>query len=507
MNDLLAELEASKRRYGTGEEARVEALLDAARGARFTDPATLIRLHETLLFLRAYPHSPGTLRRAEDLLASFAGRVAQAEGDLTVFEEPEVSGIAGTSFTARFTYPFARHIARRYPKAVRIDWESLDNPDRFGLVLPRLLPLLADDSMVEAHVPYREWLRRAAGEDSAVLAWLLDRLTPADYDTLELFLRWDLGDCPATRTHSRFPAGETFYHREPLLRRAGISIEAEMEAPPIPVEKLSRAAGQQILDLTRDTSAVRYRELWGFSHGDPAHLWRADLGRGVAVYLFGVPPEHRLPLRAYHGAVIIKNGVPLGYFEALSLFERMEAGFNLYYTFREGESAWLYTRLLHMFRQQLGVSVFYLDPYQIGQENEEAIQAGAFWFYRKLGYRPVEPALEKLARAEERKMQAAPGHRSTARTLRRLAEAPMIYEPPGAPRGDWDRFQTRNLGFAALPKGDWASLLGRARWTGKEKEGLREIARAKSGPDETRYLRLLQRNSRLREVFLKLGSG
>jgi len=28
--------------------------------------------------------------------------------------------------------------------------------------------------------------------------------------------------------------------------------------------------------------------------------------------------------------MIFKNGVPVGYFEGLSLFERMESGFNLY---------------------------------------------------------------------------------------------------------------------------------------------------------------------------------
>ena len=52
------------------------------------------------------------------------------------------------------------------------------------------------------------------------------------------------------------------------------------------------------------------------------------LGRGVELFLIGLPAEKRLPLRAYHAATIYKNGVPIGYFEGLSLFERMESGFN-----------------------------------------------------------------------------------------------------------------------------------------------------------------------------------
>ena len=99
-----------------------------------------------------------------------------------------------------------------------------------------------------------------------------------------------------------------------------------------------------MLDLTRAASTVRYRELYGFTHGDPKKVFKTDLGRGVEVFITALPPGKRLPLRAYHAAMIFKNGVAIGYFEGISLFERMESGFNLYYTFRDGETAWLYAR-------------------------------------------------------------------------------------------------------------------------------------------------------------------
>ena len=43
--------------------------------------------------------------------------------------------------------------------------------------------------------------------------------------------------------------------------------------------------------------------------------------------------------------------------------------------------------LLKLFRERMGVTSFSVDPYQLGRENEEAIDSGAFWFYRKLGFR------------------------------------------------------------------------------------------------------------------------
>ena len=147
--------------------------------------------------------------------------------------------------------------------------------------------------------------------------------------------------------------------------------------------------------MTRETSTLRYRELYGFTHGDAKRVFQVSIGRGVDLFLMGVSPGLRLPLRAYHAAMIFKNGVPVGYFEGLSLFERMESGFNLYYSFRDGETAWLYARTLNIFRHLLGVTAFSLDPYQIGYENEEGIESGAFWFYRKLGFRPNTAGLAR----------------------------------------------------------------------------------------------------------------
>ena len=126
----------------------------------------------------------------------------------------------------------------------------------------------------------------------------------------------------------------------------------------------------------------------------------------------------------------------------------MESGFNLYYTFREGETAWLFGRILRLMRQLLGVTVFSIDPYQVGHENEEGIESGAFWFYRKLGFRPVRTELMKLALAEQQRIAGNRGYRTPVRTLRKLAAGHMLFEIPGAGAGAWDRFQIRNVGLA-----------------------------------------------------------
>jgi len=498
----LDRLEASKRAFGAAEQTALPRLLRQLGRARFPDAGSLIRFHEALLFYRAYPPNPQVLRLTDELLELIQRKVAQlcrAGADLTPFEEPDVSGIAGTAFSALFTYDITRWLAKRHPKAVEIDWDGY-NAEQPGPLLRRLHPFANEDLLVEANIPYMNWFRAAKPRAGSDLEWLIARVEalpiPAA-DRAELFaqakiaIRWELGDARATRTRGRLPGRRKFfYHDGPLIRRADVSLSAELQSPALTIERLSRAEGEMILDFARETSAMRYRELHGFTYGDPARVVRADLGRGVEVFVSGVPPEHRLPLRAYHAGMFFKNGVPIGYIECLTLFEHMEVGFNLYYTFREGETAWLYARLLRLFRQLLSVTCFAVDPYQVGHHNEEAIDSGAFWFYRKLGFRPANAQVAKLLRAEESKLRVNPAYRTPPRTLRRLGAGWMIYETPASHTGDWNRFETR-----------------RAAMVLRSSPFPPTIQRAKNAPEESAYVRALQSDPALRRRILKLGSN
>lgn len=560
---LLERLDELKR----PKDARGRALLRGAlaRAARldFADAASLIRLHEILLFLRAYPQSPALLRQTEKILSTFKRRVdklgAGAPEELFELTEPEISGIAGTSFSAVFSYDITRWLAARHAARVEVDWEGYEGGSKLAAVLPRLVPLLEEEAYVENSYPFAAILRAAKGAGRSELAWLLrgfERLDVPDperaalYDSLAIAVLWTLGDTKATRTHARLRARKIFYHDAPFLSRRDVSLAREVEgASHLTVEKLSRAEGQKLLDLGRDVMAVRYRELHGFTHGDARTVRRADAGRGVEIFFWGVPSARRLPTLAYHAAAIFKNGVPCGYAEALTLFERAEVGLNIFYTFRDGESAWVYSRVMQLFRQTLGVRVFSVEPYQLGFKNEEGVGSGAFWFYRKLGFRPVVARLDELAAREERRIAAREGYRTNARTLRRLAEGHVIFEAPSASRGDWDDFHIRNLTLAvarmmsrqhdgdaekarraalarvssalAVKAARWTDDERRAlenfslllalvpdlsRWTDDEKKAVVNIIRAKAGADELGYLRLLQKHRRLRREFIRLGS-
>jgi hypothetical protein len=486
MSAVLDELAALKSVFTPTAAARVPELLDCLAQAQFDAPRDLVRLHEIVLFLRAYPRSPGVLSLADRILSSFAARMEHQDPDL--FDDPEISGIAGTAVSSNFSFEIAQGLAARYPNSLHIDWDNYSHPERLGAVLARTFPLAAEQWTVEPHIDWRGW----SNASGLKLAWLLKNIDSTTYDLLEIPLRWGLGNSNSSRTNARLPSRRVFYHTEPLLRRNDVSLETEFAAAPVPAMKLSPARARTILNRIADNSAARYRELWGFTHPDPQHVYHAPLGRGTDFFFFGVPKPFRLPLRAYHCGIFSKNGVPIGYVETLSLFERAEVGFNLYYTFREGETAWLYARMLKVLREHLGVTVFSIDPYQIGHDNEEAIASGAFWFYRKLGFRPASAEVLRITAREEQRIATTPGYRTPARVLRRMARAPLIYGPPEADA--WGQFSleqlSRRAGAGIVPGFDLPDLL-----------------RAKHAPEERRYLRLLQRAPDLRRRVLRWGGA
>lgn len=560
LDRFLSQLEQARYRFGPGDDARVVQLLSALDKARFEDAASLIRFHETLLFLRAFPQGSGVVRAAERRLNIFWKNVAKLRAggeDLSSWDTFEFAGVAGTTMEDTLSFDVARWLVRRMPGKVEIAWDNYEPGREAGTTWPRFMPLLEDDGFVEADTPWRKWLEAAQGKKNGVesLIGRFEALAIPDrdkaelYDSLRVPLRWDLGNSRVSRTRNWSKVREVFYHQGPLISRSDVSLAEELARKPPALVKLSSKQGERVMDSIREIMLVRYRELYGTTLGDPASVVRADVGRGVSIYLWNLPSERRLPLRAYVAGVTLKNGLPVNYIEAIGLCEWMEVGFNTFYTFRGGETAWIYAQVLRCLCHLMGTTCISVYPYQLGHDNEEAIESGAFWFYRKLGFRPGRRDLRRLVESEERKIAANPKYRTSARTLRRLAAAHVFYELPGSEVGVWDRFSTRNIGLRAnslmarkfdgdaprmkadcgrrvarvlgIDVSSWTALekislenlavalalVGDcSSWTRDEKDGLVRIIRAKAARDETKFLHLTQQHGRLREALLTIGS-
>jgi hypothetical protein len=490
-NQLLTQLEAAKNHFDSNHTAQITKLLSQLSKLQLSDPHQLVRFHEALLFLRAFPGAPSIIPRVEHLLNTFHQRIEKLHAlhaDMALFDDFDTSGIAGTTMQDTLSFDVAHWLVRRIPRNVEIAWDDYWDDYQAerarGGTWPRFIPLLEEDADVEANIPWAHWLDAARGRQNA-LPWLLSRFAqlplPARqqaelYDSLHLPIRWRLENLKLSRTRNWTRPRRFFFHNAPLIRRSEVSLAYELTRPAPKLEKLSVAGGESVMNAIREIMVVRYRELYGTTLGDPRTVVRADLGRGVVMHFWGLPPAHRLPLRAYLAGYTLKNGVPINYVEAIGLCEWIEIGFNTFYTYRQGETAWIYAQALRCLRALTDAKCISIYPYQIGQNNDEAIDSGAFWFYRKLGFRPGRADLQALCEREEKRISANPKYRTPPRTLKRLAEAHMFYELAGdigdgrlgkgttssrainatklssasaaeEKPGTWDTFSTRNLGL------------------------------------------------------------
>src|ERR1700742_3261561 len=123
---MLDQLDELKTKFGPKEAKQVETLLHRLSRYTFPDTDSLIRYHELLLFVRAYPQSAAVMRAAEKELRGFSKRVAwlaEQDVDVSVLEHPEVSGIHGTPVTDTFSFYIVRWLMRCYPAQMRIYWD------------------------------------------------------------------------------------------------------------------------------------------------------------------------------------------------------------------------------------------------------------------------------------------------------------------------------------------------------------------------------------------------
>jgi hypothetical protein len=277
----------------------------------------------------------------------------------------------------------------------------------------------------------------------------------------------------------------------------------------------------------------------------------ADAGRGLQILLVGVIPEFRLPLEAYYTFLVLKNGVPVGYGGGGPLFDRLEIAGNIFEAFRQGESAYIFSQVFRTYRQLCGSRYFLVPRYQVGFENEEALQSGAFWFYHKLGFRPLDPRVRALSEEEQREIRADSAYRSSPKTLRRLAQSDMVLildgdggDPPrDLQPGHIGLLVTREIaqefsgdrpaavraaarqvsrvlgcsGWRGWPAPQRLAMERLApilalipdleRWTAAERRALVRIIRAKGAERQAAYIRLLRGHRRLARSLYDLADS
>jgi hypothetical protein len=550
---LLLRLEHLRLDFGPEAAAQKGALLAALERRALASAREVLRLHEALCFLCAYPDDATLLARVERMLARFERR-----RDLRRFRARLAdTGIAGTSIRYPFFSATAQWLARRWPERLTIDWKTFEKAGDLEELLPLFGHFAESPGLDEFDYGTRGWVRKMKGKKESDASFVICRLAALRADPFlseKLHDRLDLpvviapGPDTPSRTRAKLPGARVSFQTRPLERaRPDLRIEARRE--PLSVRPASRLEGRRLIELALGGMVTRSRDLDVFAYGDPRDVRLVDFGDGLQFACIGAIPERRLLLEAVYGYLTLKNGVPTGYVLTSALFGSAEVAYNVFETFRAAEAAPLYGPVLAMTRHLFGVDAFTIYPYQLGGAgNEEGLASGAWWFYQKLGFRPRDPRALAVMRRELARMKRRPEHRSSRTTLERLAEH-NVYLYLGPRRTDVlgvlplaraglavTRLMARRFGaerergaakcardagllLGVRPGRDWSVgermaferwaplvvlLPGIEGWSTAEKQDLVAVIRAKGGRRESDFVRAFDAHARLRQAVREL---
>jgi hypothetical protein len=539
----LASLGRIGKHHAPGLATRKLALLGALSDLRLSSGQQVLRLHELLCFLDAYPDDRRIRARVRRMLRDFSRRP-----DLRRHRDSLAgSGIAGTDTPFRFFWPTAHWIGQHWPGAL-----VLDRADEVAIsdLLAALPPLLEPAQA--------EWLASRHPEDLAPVDRLVPAgMTDADFinsliaampgdefsreafgDRLDLSYLLRAGRHTPERTTARFDCGEVYYQRDALMHGYP-DLRVEAARKPGVVRALRSKDARTAIRLARVSMITRERDLAAFQFANADDVFLVDDGRGLSFAMMGVTPARRATLSTAYTALTLKNGVPIGYIQVDLLGRHGALSFNTFETFRGAESARVFARFIAVAHQLFGCTGFSVEPYQLGLHNEEGIESGAWWFYHRFGFRPRAAQAKRIAARELARRAANPRYRSKPSTLRELARSHVFYSldpsrPARLPRiDDWlaagaqavRRFQQPDAAdrraaaaTAALQRlgpgknvrldvksramlGHWAGLVlawtARGRWATAERRQLLRLIIAKAGRKERAFQQQLLRHRRL----------
>lgn len=421
------EVLAWRRALARAQGAEREALLRNAFGRPIRSPKALKEWHDLLLFLLAHPADAKEFAWAMTELE----RVAGIADDMARRSERQRyalinSGMAGTPLQTTGTLYLTRWMLDRWGD--RVELFSVEAPlEEFTELLRLLLPQLELETLDQPATDSHALLDRTFGPSRATqlkqLVRGLDGLRLDERSREHLWSRMQVyvkveGVSGCGMTFARAPIDGPHALPEGLMRTIDLtSLVNEPVSGPV---RLSGRQQQEVVDTARTVLATLHRETDPVTFAGAVELF--DMGRGLRIALFHMDLVHRLPFDSYVGFMAFRNGVPLAYGGAWIFPGRSKVGINVFPALRGGESAWFFAQLLRLYRQRFGVDRFEAENYQLGHHNPDGLKSGAYWFYYRLGFRPVTKGLQRAAEREFRKLSSHKGHQVPMKLLKELVE-------------------------------------------------------------------------------------
>ncbi len=432
-SQLIQELRSISNKISDADLNRKSELLNSLMPQKEFTSKDIVNYHDTLLFLLAYPQNKNIYQLTQNAFSVFDHQLFLhlKKYKTKALNEILGSGLSGTYLTSSFGFDLTKHLVQQYKNQISIetiDWECENGIEILKLILPKCeqdILLLKEESITQ-------WFIELAGEGQNALEFLLRCLEEKFPDPdvceyfflkLKVYIKIDFTGKLPSRSTIAHTFNPVFYHDKEFIRKINLFDELKQKVKgPLSLdlntkEQYWRTSQLMLLSLGRETDPLAY--------GRAEDVEVYDAGRGLSICLNGMQPGKRLPFESYIGYMAYKNGRPIAYGGAWIFGNRARIGLNVFEPYRGGESTWIFAAILRTYSLVFNIQHLLVDPYQIGKDNEEAIESGAFWFYYKLGFKPIQQNLKELAGMEFDKMSKSTSYRTSKAVLRKLATSTL----------------------------------------------------------------------------------
>ena len=422
---LLDQLKGQLGKPGQEAQDPIRQLLAQLSKRKLAIGLHLAHYHDALLFIIAHPANHQQRSMAEKELSRISSRLKKASATARV--PLANTGLPYTSMVSSYS-----HDCLAWLNAQEYCSLELIGQSGFSLneVLVHTLPAL-ERSYTTAGYNNEELLEVLGVKKRQRLGFYLDQLNALGqspsvkdhfFEKLALEIKVKPKSKLFSRAYNRLPAASPYYQKD---WKKNFDIDRLLNRRlPRPKPMVSGEA-ERTIRVVKNTMALNDRETDPVTYLDPSTLRAYALARGITIILYGMVPGRQLPMESYIGFTLFRNGLPAAYGGSWVFGARATFGINIFEGFRGGESGYIMCQLLRVYRLAFGVSYFEIEPYQFGLDNPEGIASGAFWFYYKYGFRPLDKTLAAMALRESRKIKAGKSHRTPKRVLIRFTESNM----------------------------------------------------------------------------------
>lgn len=421
---LINELKSTYTLYNIENTIFKIEILNAISKLNINSLEAMEEYHNVLIFLAAYPDNKQVLK----LVNSELNRLSIIlKTNIKLNNKCSDTSLPYTRLNIQFSHDLLKWMNQFNQCKISIDCidESTVNLNQ---ILKFTLPSLEQD-ITTAGFNNDDLLEALSISKNNRLTFLINEFNKLEnnplvkdyfWELLQINLEIQLTNKNFSKSFNKVSSKKIFYHESIIKNFDYLNLINQKLPNP---KKLNNIESDELISTIKKSLVLKRRETDPSTFLEKNTLKYFELERGISIAIFGMEANRQMPLQSYIGYTLFKNGYPMAYGGSWIFGKVAWFGLNVFDEYRGGESGYVMCQLLRVYKQMFNLDYIEVEPYQYGQGNPDGIKSGAFWFYYKYGFRPVDKNLEELAKNEFLKIKNLKGYKTSTKTLLKFTES------------------------------------------------------------------------------------